>query len=174
MEYPENVLEVVKKAANRYPRDINKACNVAEKGVRNLPDFDNFSGVLIHNAVRELVGDFRHTMNRQIKNAAGVYGQKPKVVSGSSKSVQRAYESVYEYRIAGTVLGDVLGEELGDILDGERARADGHLFNVRICSRLIDKVPSKKRVRDAVQERTLQKIFNDEDSDGKGFAKAGC
>lgn len=159
MDIPENVLRIVEEAAGKHPADIPKAVERAEKGIRGLAEFDELVSMLVRNTVQELVYDARHRANTRMRREAGDYGGPAKVVSGDSASLGRVCESVYSYRIAGTVLGLVKGADLQAIAEGERSVASGHLFNVRLCLKLQELVPADKRVQDAVTEKRLRGLF---------------
>jgi len=112
MEYPSEVLEIVKAAVKRH-KTTSGAVREAEKKIRALPTFEAIAEIAIHHAIRELVGDVRHTDNRQMRKAAGEYGPLAKTVTGTSPEILAiADEALLDYHIAGTVLGLVKGEEL--------------------------------------------------------------
>jgi hypothetical protein len=82
--------------------DIDQAVETAERQVRQLPNYDELVGLLVHKAVRGLVYDAWHRLNVKIKREAGFYGGPAKVVVGDSESVKRAYESVHRKLIGET------------------------------------------------------------------------
>jgi hypothetical protein len=159
MKIPSEVVEITQKAAEKYPRDIDKASENAEKRIRKLPNFGELAADLVRSAIRDLVYDARHNGNTAMKKADGQYGGPGKVTAASSKSVNEAARSVYLYFIAGRTLGDLMGEELLAVAESEQAHADGHKFNARLCRTLAPMVPKKKRVQDAIKERKLWSIF---------------
>lgn len=161
MKYPKKVIDVANKMAEKYPSDISKATEEAEKKIRKLPEFNELVDILIRNAVQDLVYDARHRSNVQVRRENGKYGTGAKVVSGRSTSVNRAAKSVYNFHIAGTVLGAIRGDQLISIAVSEEETAEGYLFNARLCRRLSGIVPKDKTVKDAVTERRLRSIFNE-------------
>ena len=170
MEFPESVLRAVERAADNHPADIQKAIDAAEKAIRRLPEFETLVADLVRSAVQEMVYDARHSSNVTMRRLAGEYGGPAKTVSGDSAAVTRAAESLYCYRIAGTVLGSVLGEQLGDIAASELAKADGHAFNGRLCLRLKAMVPKEKQVRECVSEKRLMTVFKEVQDGNKSDA----
>ena len=161
MEFPKSVEAIVDRAAKKFPSDISKAIDQADKEIRKLPEFDELVSMLIRKAVAQLIYDARHSVTNQIKRDSGMYGGPAKVIAGLSKSVNRVAESIYAIRIAGTMLGELFGRDLPGIADSEMAIGHGHLFNARLCQRLAALVPEDKRVQEAVKEKKLQAIFLD-------------
>lgn len=175
MEIPENVLRIVEEMAAKYPADIPKAIERAEKDIRSLPEFDELVSMLVRNTVQELVYDARHRANTRMRREAGDYGGQAKVVSGNSACLGRVCVSVYSYHIAGTKLGLVKGADLEAIAESERAIASGHLFNVRLCSKLKGLVPADKCVQEVVSEKKLRALFKScsrEEDDGDWLGEA--
>lgn len=160
MEFPDYVLDIVRKATEDNKGDIDKAVEVAEAKIRKLKDYDKIVSKLIHNGIRGLVHDFRHSANTRMRKQAGDYTKPPKVQEGTCKAVNKAIESHYDYYIAGTTLGEVFGEDLPRIVDSERAIGEGHFFNVRLGEALISaKVPETKRVKQVISNRRLNQIW---------------
>lgn len=159
MQYPESFLDIIETTVKEYPSDIDRATEEAEKKIRALPEFAGFVDALVRSAVRELVYDQRHIVNVRTKKQAGYYGGQTKL-NRSANGVLAAYESVYQYHIAGTVLGEILGEDLSDIAANERAIASGHTFNADLCEWLAGLVPEGKKVHQAITEKKLRKEFN--------------
>ena len=161
-EFPKSVTNAVAKSADKYGDDIEKAVGEAEKRVRKLKAFSEFEGQLVRHALRELIYDARHQKNGQIKEASRNTTGPSKVVSGSSPAVTQAYrEAYYDYCIAGMTLGKLQGEMLADIAESEQNIATGHLFNVRLCERLVKIVPEGKTVEQCVSEKKLKVIFQE-------------
>ncbi len=160
MEFPESLLAVVKRAVKKYPADIEKCVAEAEKALRKRKAFTEWLDILITQGVQEIVYDIRHQINTRIKNENKEYGGKSTVIPGASEAVQEV-ESVYAYRIAGTMLGLVLGVQLLDIANSEAAIANGHQFNSVLARSLMPLVPNDKRVQEAVSEKRLQKMFRE-------------
>jgi hypothetical protein len=156
---PESVIAAAALAAQEHPDDVARATAEAERAVRELPEFPDLMAGLVTGAVRELVYDARHASNVRTRRQAGRYGTPAKVSPGGSPAVERVYESVYDYFIAGTTLGALRGEELQAVAEKEQGLAEGHLFNAGLCARLSKMVPPGQRVRDAVPERQLRGLF---------------
>jgi len=158
MEFPENVLLAVQEAARNHPSDIPRAVDCAEKAVRALPDFDDLVALLVKGAVQELVYRSRCSDNALLHAQNGRYNSMPKV-QAAGPAVERVCQSLYTYRIAGTVLGRVLGADLDGIAESERNVAAGHTFNAELCVALRRRVADDKRVEESVTERQLQDLF---------------
>lgn len=162
METPKSVLEIVAKAADKYPSDIPKALDVADKAVRKLPEFEELVSDLVRSAIQDLIYEHRHSVTRQIKRETGKYKVKPKVVVGKSKPVnEAALRSVYLMPIAGTVLGRVLGKDLLGIAKHEQDKANGSAVNARLCFRLDKLVPNTKYVDEVLSEKRLRTILQE-------------
>lgn len=161
VQFTEEVIEIARKADRRFPSDIVKATDEAERKIRALPDFDEIVDTLVRSAVRELVYYARHVVTTRIKNETGARCTKAKVVVGKSNGVLRAAESCYNHRIAGTILGMVYGKDLADIAASEAAVGKGHLFNSALAAKLSEIVPAESMVQDAVPETKLRKIMKE-------------
>lgn len=161
MRFSDEVLLVVREANTNNPSNIENATAEALRGVKRLSSYDELVDTLVEHAVQDLVHDARHEVNRIIRQLSGAYSSKPKTLVGDSPAVMRAEVSVYHYRIAGTSLGEVLGKELLDIAAHEENRANGHIFNTRLCRRLAEIVPNNKKVKNAVKEKQLKMFFSE-------------
>jgi hypothetical protein len=159
MFFPESVIVIAKDAAKKFPSNIEGAVDLAEKQIRKLPDFEEMVDQLVRNTIQDLIYDLRHRSNTKTKNDAGYYTAEQKV-SKTSEITDTIYNSVYSYCIGGTVLGEILGADLPTIADNERQIAAGHDFNASLCSKLSTLVPEDKKVREALPEQKLKKIFN--------------
>ncbi len=157
--FPEPVLVAVKVATAANPGDISKATQEAEIAIRKLYTDKQLGEIFITSAIQELVYERRHQDNRDIKRAIGAYDSTRKVKQEESQAVQRVFESVYEYRIAGTILGDLLGEQLLPIADSEEAIANGHMANGTLLRKLRPMVRNGCKVRDEVSVRKLVNVF---------------
>ncbi len=157
---PESVRLLAEAAAQNNTQDIQAAVDEAVASVRELPDYDDLVADLVRNCLQELVYDARHKTNVQIKRESGYYGQagKPR----QTGAVEEAYQSVYEYRISGTLLGELRGEDLLPLVASETAIGNGHLFNASLLAWLARdvKVPADKRVRQCVTEKKLRAEFD--------------
>jgi len=159
VQFPKEVLGIVRKANLNHPSYPTEATAEALKGVKRLSSFEELVDTLIEHAVHDLVCDDRHSINTSIKRQSGVYYQTPKTVVGNSDAVMRAAFSVYSYRIAGTSLGEVLGKDLIDIAVNQDNKADGHVFNSMLMRRLSSIVPDKQKVKNAITQKKLKALF---------------
>lgn len=174
VQFPAEILEIIRKSADKHKTDIPAATSEAERKIRARPDFGSVVDTLVRAAIQEQVYVARHRITSRIKYETGQYGGPPKVIAGESVGGRRAAISCYEHRIAGTILGLVLGENLMDIADSEDAIGNGHLFNARLAMALRPLVPDGKYVKDAVPEKKLRVIMeNLRTSMGGGTAMAG-
>jgi len=157
---PEAVLQIAERAARRHKSDLEAAGRLATKEVVALPQFAKLGPLLIAYAMRQLVYEARCNGNRALKRENGFHTGHTKVFAGRSTSVAAAASKSYlEYNIGSTVLGDLLPNGLREVMMGERAKGNGHLFNARVCEALIEIVPEEKRVREVVSERQLKAIW---------------
>lgn len=161
MEFPKPILKIVERAAAKYGDDVEQAVAYAGKNVRRLKAFTSFVDGLVDHALREMIYDARHRTNLRIRrdNGSDEERVRPKVVSGQSPAVERVYDSVYNYLIAGRSLGSVYGETLEDIAASERAKGRGCFFNAGLAEELRLLVPAGKTVREVVSEDQIQKLF---------------
>jgi hypothetical protein len=157
--FPESVLSIVREAVKRFPKDPPKSIDWAVGRVKKLPDYEDLVASLVKQAMADLIYDQRHTTTVQIRRSAREYGGPAKVVSGDSPGVASVAESVYFYKIGGTILGEILGKDLRAIGQSERAISNGHFLNARLVEKLATLVPPEKRVRDAVGEDRINKIL---------------
>lgn len=158
MEMPQSITNAIKDAATRHTSDIEAAVTLAERRIRKLDEFSEWEDELIREAIRERVYDVRHKHNTALKREMGAYGGPAKTTSGASAAVQKAAQSVYNLRIAGTLLGLLRGDELAAVAETERAIGQGHLFNATLCEQLIRHVPDNKTVQEAVSEAKLRRM----------------
>lgn len=159
MTYPEWFLASVRTAATKYPDDINKATDRAVKSIRQHEEFDSLIDDMVRDCIRGKVHEFRHQQNIATWKEHGKYGGPAKVNVGASLAVQEVITSVYAYAIAGKTLGSIFGGDLLDIAAGERAKADGHSANAKLCELLAPLVPKDKTVAEAVKETKLRELF---------------
>lgn len=160
MIIPEEVQKIVKEAEARNPTDPFKAMEEAMEEIKALPNYLTIAEVLIRQGVQTIVYRERHDRSKEIKASAGGYDTTPKVGRGS-RSVNRVYETVYNYRINGTVLGLVRGEDLLGIARTQRAASDGYLFNAELCDWLATIVPNGMTVQDKVKRPKLEAKFRE-------------
>ena len=159
MQFPKEVMGIVREANTNSPSIIEHATAEALAGVKSLSSYEELVDTLIEHAIHDLVCDDRHSINTRIKHQSGVYYKTPKTVVGDSDAVMRAEFSVYSYRIAGTSLGEVLGKDLIDIAGIEDNKADGHFFNSLLLRRLSNVVPQNKKVKNGITQKKLKALF---------------
>jgi hypothetical protein len=153
------LIDLAREAALSNPESIETAVDAALSAAQELPEFPEFTEALVRRAVRGMVEEARHSANVEMRSRAGGYGGPAKVVVGEATA--RVMRSLYLYAIGGKTLGQLTGKELAATAESEQARADGHLFNVRLCSRLAEIVPEEKSVEEAVSERKLKTIWKE-------------
>jgi hypothetical protein len=158
MRFTKQVLEIARSAVQKHS-NVKKATDVAEREIRALPNFQSLVNSLVRSAVQGLVYEFRHSANVSLKKQNGRYGGKATVVVGKSTRLRAVYQSIYDLRIAGTLLGLIYGRDLPDVASQERTTGNGHLANAELVEALIPLVPPGSRVRDAVSTTKLKKLF---------------
>lgn len=159
MEVPKNILAIVRKIANKHTSNIEVAVKEAESTIRKLPEFDTLVDMLVHNAITEMVYDARHQANKTIKRNAGQYGGPAKVIVGTSTSIKDAYDSIYNLRIAGTLLGLIRGDQLQSVAETERAIGNGHYVNAALVESLVGLVPADKTVQQSVKASKIKQLW---------------
>jgi hypothetical protein len=159
MQWPASVLDIATKSARKHADDIDAAVVAAEKAIRKLDEFGELIDALITDAIRQMVYEARHASNTAMKRQAGVYGQPAKVQAGTSEAVQKLYSSVYQMRIAGTMLGLIRGSELPSLAETERSIASGHTLNAVLIESLIGLVGDDKTVQQCVSEKKLKTLL---------------
>lgn len=165
MQYPSEIWDIVREAVARC-KGSEAAFRHAVKNVRAHPAFASFVDCLIDGAVQELVYQIRHKLNGPMRATAVAV---PKVVSGNSPALQEIAD-LYLYRIGGNVLGNMTREQLESIAPAEAERASGHMFNCRLCERLIPLVPKGKTVQQAVPVKKLRSVWREVGNGGKAEA----
>jgi hypothetical protein len=158
MQIPPTVIQAARDAEARFPSDLDAATDAAVVAVQAHPDYPTFVDTLVRERVRDIVHQVRHEKNKQIKRELKQYGQPAKVDFSKSVVVQESAQSVYDYRLGGTLLGDLTGDGLSRVIESEAAAARGHQFHVAL-GRWLQKrgVTGDKRVRDVVPETVLRK-----------------
>jgi hypothetical protein len=137
--------------------DIDKAVKNTRKRAEKLKEWDGWVSDLLDKAIRRMVQDIRHQVDVEIRKAAGKYGGAAQVTISSATSGAAA--NIFHYMIAGRTLGMVMGSELAGIAEAEAGRANGAMFNAKLCDALRPLVPADKRVQEAVTQAKLQQIF---------------
>lgn len=169
-EFPETMVEIIERAARQHSEDITKGVECAKRDIQSLPEYHQLIDTLVTEAIRELIYDVRHRDNVKMRNESGAYSIEPKVQPGKSKDVQETFENLHRYFLAGQTLGEIMGEQLEGIAESEESKANGHLFNARLCRELSRLVPEGKRVKDVVSLKKLGMIFKKLKGDRKGDA----
>lgn len=100
----------------------------------------------------------RHSVNVAMKRETRQYGGPAKVCVGQSQAVASVSQSLYGYRIGGSVLGSLGRERLLELAVASQNAAEGHQFNASLCNRLAGMVKDKT-VREAVSQNKLRAIF---------------
>lgn len=170
INFPRWVRDCVEAECRKNMEDIDGATNRSLACLRKNPEFDSLIESFIWNSVRDLVHDFRHKNNVEIKRQTGQYNTVPKVQPGKSESVQSAYADVFDFCIAGKTLGSMTGAELPIVALNERTSSEGHLRNARICEALAPLVAENQTVRESVTAKKLRQIIDQSTAKGK---KAG-
>lgn len=161
-ELPEDLMIRAAEVAREYGDRLDEGISLLQAEVRARSDYRRIVERLVRRAVRDLVYSARHQQNRMIKATRGDYSaaQTAPRVNGAHEAVNRAYQSVYEYKIAGRTLGSLYGRDLPDVITTEKAIAGGHLFNAALCEWLCRNVGANQTVREAVDEATLDREFD--------------
>jgi hypothetical protein len=165
MRYPKEVSEIVQRCVDKYP-DIETAYDKAESQIRALSAFKSFVDLLIRRGIQELICDARHTKDVAIRNKVRVYGGPAKVVVGKSKGVQEIESEMFSYRISGMELGAMKGVELEEFADGERGRANGHMFNSRLLMGCREHVSDEDTVRKSMSVQQLYNVWKKAEKGG--------
>lgn len=162
VDAPEALLDMVKHAVSAHPDDIEDALNYLVNAWGRCPARRTWAEELETRALRSMIHDHRHSLMVQLRRAHGAYGQAAKV-SLSTGAANRVAETMLldSYSISGHVLGNILGDDLDGLARGEQEKAEGSLFNARLCSKLSSIVPKGKMVREFVSEKRLRKLFSD-------------
>lgn len=159
MEWPESVLGIAKKAAEKYPDDPQAAADDAVASWQAAGVYEDVVHKLARSMALEMVYDARHKANMRMRRENGQHAAEPKLIVGNSPDVLALYDSLYAYHVAGRTLGMLKGADLAGIADKERRKAAGCTFNAELCARLTELVPEDKLVREAVSEKKLQQLF---------------
>lgn len=157
-KFDEALLSEVAKAARKHRDDIDHAVQCAERAASKLPGWKDWISDLAKSKLRDLIHGVRHSDNTTMRRDAGMFGGPAKVDLSTGAANRIAGESWFNYFIGGMSLGQVLGSDLKAIAEGERERAEGCIFNARLCEQLAPLVPAEKRVSEAVRESQIKKI----------------
>lgn len=164
MNFPkghEGVQALIKKCAEDNLSSCETAATQAVKKIKKMTAYEQLIDHMFYQAVLEMVYDFRHQMNSQLKKQRNGYVNTEKVSSASSKIANKAVErSIFTFLIAGKPLGEILGGELLGIADAEEARGRGCFFNAKLCRMLGPLVPDNKKVKDVVSEKKAKEVFD--------------
>jgi len=159
VKFSEDVLEIVGRAVEKYPNDVDRSVKYAEPLIRDLPEFESIMNQLITQAIRELIHNHRHTQNTAMRKETGDCHSKPKV-NNASETIRKIERDYYNYYIGGKTLGMIRGSELKDIAASEREIAGGHIFNAELCEALQPLVGDSQMVQSAVSKSKLKEIWN--------------
>lgn len=160
MELPPEIREAVRKAEEKHPGDVGKAKSAAIKAVRALPLCEEWVQLLVDSAIESALYEARHARAVAMRRQEAFYGRPGKVNAASSAAVERVYESVYQYRIGGTVLGDLTGERLPEIIAREGEAAATHTFHARLLTWVQEQgIGDEQAVRDVIPEKKLADAF---------------
>lgn len=170
MNFPRHVLDLVDEAVMRHPSDIDKAIEEAMAEAQKLDDYEKLLVSHFRHSIQTLVYAARGRFNQSLKQDAGLYHTRTKINPMDSEGVRKVYKSIFDMHIAGTILGDILGEDIPGLKAHEKAKAAGHTKNFDLLEWIeSQKVPAKKRVRDAIPERKLaashKRIFGESAGD---------
>lgn len=125
------------------------------------PHWKDWERQLAKWALVKLVDNDLHSINVELKREGGKYGGPSKVDAMGEAVADMAHKTLLDnFRIDGTVLGDILGSQLLPIAKNQRAIGSGYEKKAMLCEALARRVPATKRVRDAVQEIAVRKLYN--------------
>lgn len=161
VDFPQSVQTHIAAALDANPSDVEAATEQALRAIQQMREYPALIEQIVRQAVKTTIYQLRHARNVAARNATSSYAHTPRQTpAGASARVDRIAASLYDmYYLGGRVLGSILGSELGNIAANEQAKADGHLFNVRLCQALKKLVRSDQTVRQAVSERRLRNLF---------------
>lgn len=152
--------DIAGQAAEKFPEDIDRATDQAEREFWKHPEHDEWIRRLVRDQLRSLIHGWRHIRNTQKKKSAGGYGGPAKVNKACNSVANASRDSFFSYCIAGTTLGSMTGIELKRTAESERAMSNGHLFNATLCEELAKVVPDEKTVKESVSEKKLNIIVD--------------
>lgn len=154
------VSDIISSSVQNYPTDMKKALEESLERIKRLPNYRSLVEDLIKGHVQTMIYEARHRQNVRIRRETGQYGQPSKVKVGESKEVRDSYMSCYLYFIGGMTLGQMTGDDLVEIALGEKMKAEGHMYNVKLLEAIQPFVKSDQRVQDAIPEKKLKGIFS--------------
>lgn len=157
--YPLEVLAIARECMNESKEDIGQAVASAKALIQELECYPALVDRMVTEAIRELIYNLRHQENVKIKRQDGSFHTTNKTRIWESSHVKEVYKSAYNYMIGGRTLSLLLGEEIETLAEGEKNRADGHLFNYRLLKTLQPLIPEGRRVKEVLSEQRLMTIF---------------
>lgn len=158
MKPPKVIVDLVKNAVSE-SKTAQESIEIVIAQLSNHPEStQDWVEFILRKAVESLVYEHRRELNRSLKTN-GYVAVNSKVNWAESKVVQNIY-TVYEFKIAGRNLGDIMGSEIETILEKEKTSIRGHGLNVEFLSKIQKKVPPNKTVKEAINLKTITKIFN--------------
>ena len=154
---PQELAEVCDK---KHPDSTDDAVKEWFKRVKKLRGYVDYVDGLVRKAGRKFVDDVRHERNTRAKKQAGAYGGPAKVLPGMV-NVEVVVELYMDYAIAGTRLGNIQFDQLQKIESEQNGKANGFLFNARLCAKLYRLSPKDvtKTIEDSLTEKKLAVIF---------------
>lgn len=162
-EFDPSIIKLIEEVAKKYPDDIASAVDEADERLRSMPVFATTVNMLIRTALRRLIHEYRHEVNRQAKRKAGEYGKPPKTNYQTARTAA-AYQCIYDkYYIGGNLLGDLRGNQLGMLASVCVDQARGDLFNRDLLNWLNEHgVIGDRRVRDVFKTVEQQERLDEE------------
>ena len=161
VDFPESMTAIINAEADRYPSDIERAVKQALTKVKKLTEYQSLINDLVAWAVRDLIHQRRHVVNRAMRKASGMYGSPEDMTAAGHEIVREVFDNLYDYPIGGTALGELTGEDLLAEAESLKAKMSGIQWNVSLCEALIPIVPASKKVKQAVSLKKLKVIWND-------------
>lgn len=173
MQIPSAIIEIAKEESRRHSTTIQEAVCSAKARIEALPNYEELADTLITQAVQDLIYDARHRDNREINkeirrsggNGNGgdrrYNGGGPRRVAITDPSINRVYQSAFDYRISGQILGNLRGKDLIPIANSEKEISKGHIFNYVLLKAIAEsnKVGDEETVQQKITEEELNKMF---------------
>ena len=160
--YSNEVMQIIQESNVASLNDIDVAVDAALARVKQLPNYQVLTERLIRDAVKDLVHDARHQVNKGIKQRRGEYTQPINAPVKMTQTVQEVYQSYYNYCIGSRTLGSLTGAELLEVADQQEKQAKGFVFNSTLCRKLATVVPPDRTVKEVVsKQKDLAKYFSD-------------
>ncbi len=159
-EFEQGIGPIIAEAVKSHRDDIDRALDLAERKLSKLPGWDEYQRSFARIAIRSMINHRRHCENVQQRKDAGEYGPAAKVTRGKASSDIARQKTMYDYFIGGKTIGATTGEELRVLADSESKKAEGYMFNSRLCEALARVVPKMKTVQETITEKKLMSIWH--------------